>query len=231
MGLEFFFAWWNLLFELVFLLALIYTLLLAFGVGDSDQNTDLDVAADIDTDAGLNTDFGQGMESLEAAPDASAVTHAIGFLGVGRVPVSIIVVTFCYLFGVAGWTSNQLFSALRLPPLLFVWLSIVLALVVSIGLTRALALGLAHILPSTESYGVEKGELVGRIAEVRYPISHTFGAAQVRDQYGNLHQVDCRIGPADGEIPAGTRVVLLDYDETCEVFGVLTEEQLEARVR
>jgi hypothetical protein len=234
MTLASFFAWWNLLFELVFLLALIYTLLLAFGAGDADEQVEADLPTEID--AGMEADFDTDLEhpfeaESSAGAELSAVAQAVAFLGVGRVPVSLVLVTFCYVFGFTGWASNMLFIALSLPPVLFIWGSLAVALAVGIGLTRLIAFGLARVLPSTESYGVEKRELVGRLAEVRYPISHHFGAAQVRDQYGNLHQVDCRVSLEHPEIPSGARVVLLDYDPALDGFNVVTEEELEERIR
>ena len=51
----------------------------------------------------------------------------------------------------------------------------------------------------------------------------TSGTAQLNDQYGNLHEVPCRLKSGDGEVqslPPGTPIILLDYDREKKLFYV-----------
>src|SRR5215213_7428138 len=103
-------TWWNLIFLLPALAALLYLVLLATGsvsTGDVDADLDADIDADVDADLAASTDAASA-HGIEHSPSAehnqadSRFGEALGFLGVGRVPLSIILITFCFLWGFAG---------------------------------------------------------------------------------------------------------------------------------
>jgi hypothetical protein len=217
--------WWNLIFLLPLLCAAVYHLLLAVGAVATESDADADVEADTHLEAGGDGELDHGLEHSTLADHGhhggdhggGALGKALMLLGIGKVPLSIILVSWCYVWGVAGYASNQLLGGLA-PGQLVVWPSILVAAAAAIVLTRFLAGGLSRVLPKTESYGVYTRDLVGRPAIVRYAITPTFGTAQVYDQHGTLHEVDCRVRPSEEPIPAGAQVALADYDEAKQVF-------------
>lgn len=218
--------WWNLIFVLPFTAGVGYLLLFASGTVAVEHGVGPDADVGLDHDADFDHDLDHGIEhtvhdhAVGGEHEVGTIMKALSFLGLGRVPLSIIVMCFCFIWGFSGWASNQVFSSLLRVPGLFIWPSLGVALASSVLLTRYLALGLSKIMPATETYAVSKRQLVGRLAEVRYTVTETFGRAQLRDDTGVLQEVSCRVKPGEAEIPPGSRVVLLSYDEREKVFFV-----------
>ena len=210
--------WWNLIFVLPFIGALFYVLLLCTGSlsadHDAELNVDIDHDADLDHDAGLadGHEFGAGM-----------LAHALSVLGIGRVPLSIIVISFCFIWGFTGFASNSLLKAV-LPSLLFVWVSLAVALAAAVILTGSLARLMARIMPVTESYAVSLEQLIGRWGEAATRIDESFGQAIVHDDAGMLHTVQCLVRSGEHPIPKGSRVILIFFDKRQNAFFVGTEE-------
>jgi len=203
--------WWNLIFVLPFVGALFYILMLSTGV----------VAADHDAEFNVDLDHDTGIEHIHEL-DPGMLARALSFLGIGRVPMSVILISICFLWGFTGFASNTLLEPL-LPSLLFVWVSIAIALVVSIASTRLLASLLARLMPATETYAVTLDQLVGKWAEAITTIDTTFGQAHVYDDAGVLHTIQCLVRNGESKIPRGTQVILLFFDKTSGAFFVGTE--------
>ncbi len=205
--------WWNLIFVLPFVGALFYVLMLSTGLVAGDHDMDLDHDADLDHDMGIEHahEFEPGM-----------LARALQFLGIGRVPVSIIIISFCFLWGFAGFAANTLLKPL-LPPWLFAWVSIAVAFMAAVVFTRFLAGVLGRIMPATETYAVSLEQLVGKWAEAVTAIDESFGQAHVYDDAGALHTVQCLTRGGEGKIARGTQVVLLFFDKAKGAFYVGTE--------
>ena len=212
--------WWNLVFALPFVAALGYLVLLATG----------SVAAEHDAEIpGFDNDFDHGIEHsvevhhgvhghVEGDDDITGFGKALSILGVGKAPISVILMCFCFIWGFAGWVGNQIFQSILPEPVLFIWPSLGMALLCSVILTRGLAFGLARALPSTETYAVSNPQLVGKRAVVRFKVTDGSGTAQLYDDYGNLHEVSCRVKAGEQGLPQGTRVILMGYDDQKQVF-------------
>ena len=195
-------TWWNLIFVLPFLAALGLLLLQALGALPFEADTD------VDQDASLSDDSSGG------------AVRALSFLGLGRVPVSIVLMTFCFLWGVTGWASNQVLQPILRLPAVFVWPSIAVALTVSIASAGFVVRLLSRLMPSTETYATSHQDLVGKRAEALFEISERFGKARLHDAYGNLLDVSCRVQPGDSPVPSGTSVVLMRYDNRQQAYLV-----------
>ncbi|RJQ80186.1 MAG: DUF1449 family protein [Desulfobacteraceae bacterium] len=203
--------WWNLIFILPFVGALFYILMLGAGVVAGDHGAELNV--DMDHDSGL-----EHLHDIEPG----MLARALSFFGIGRVPLSIILVSICFLWGFAGFASNTLLEPI-LPSILFVWVSIAIALLVSVGFTRMLAVLLARIMPATETYAVSLEQLAGKWGEAVTTIDDTFGQAHVHDDAGVLHTVPCLVRGGEAKIERGTQVILLFFDKTHKAFLVGTD--------
>lgn len=223
--------WQNLPFVLPFVAAVIYLLLLAFGMAP-DHDHDVDVDADFDADA--DTDFDHGVEHAighdghghEHEPhSAGLAAKFMSVLGLGKVPLSFLVMSFCFIWGFSGWLSNMILDPILRFPVIYFWVSVAAAAVSSVTFTGQLARVLGKIMPSTETYGVKEVDFVGRVAEVRFPITPISGTACLYDDQHSFQEVQCRV-QSDGEkIPIGARVVLMRYDETEKIFIARREAQ------
>ena len=198
--------WWNLIFVLPALVAVLYILLLAVGaVPMHDIGMDFHVDGD-----GGDHDF-------------------LNFLGLGRVPLALVLVTFCMLWGVIGWFANKAFGALWPEPSRFIWPSLAAAFVGAALVTTGLSRGLGRLIPRSMQPSTGARDLVGRLAESRYPISAASGTVQVYDQFGNLHEVAARVLPGEAPIAPGQRVILWRYDDTAGSYLVTQDDAVTGR--
>jgi hypothetical protein len=214
------FQWWNLIFVLPFVGAVLYILALGFGA----------IGHDVDgtVDGGTGGHLGHGLPHASGA-ETDGAGHAtptgfaavLDFLGVGRVPLAIVLPSFWLIWSFVGFVVNSLLDQLIKAQSAYVLVSIVVAAGSAIFVTRIVARALHRIMPRTETYGVAREDLVGSIGVAGYPgVSARFGEARVHDQHGNQHSVACRLrkdGPAVG--PGGT-VLLIEYDRVNRVFLV-----------
>ena len=119
MNAEWLLHWWNLIFLLPFGLALLYLGLytlsgITFGDADIDHgfDADHDLSADHDmgADAGHDLDADQDMDAghdaAPAAGHASGPLAPLSWLGVGRVPLSILLMVLLLTWGVVGFVAN-----------------------------------------------------------------------------------------------------------------------------
>ncbi len=221
-------AWWNLVFLLPALAALLYLILLATGTVAGDTgDIDADMDVDLDVDADLDPGELHGIEHAVGDADSthpSGLAHVLSLFGIGRAPLSLLLISFSFLWGLIGWVANGIFSTFISSPAVFIWLSVAVALVVSLFLTRLLANGLHRFLPATETYAVSNRQLVGRLANVRYTVSDRNGTAQLYDDQGRLHEVPVRVLPGESPIPAHSTVILWRYDPVAEAFLVTPED-------
>lgn len=206
--------WWNLVFLLPAVAALLFLLLLALGALPAEGNH-----GDVHLEPGLHLDIhGAHIEIHpgdlpdDVSSDSDPFRGALSLIGVGRIPLSLVLMSFLFLWGFFGWVANQVFGNVIASPALFIWPSLAVALVGAGAFTRFLAVRLGRLMPSTESYGVTARGLVGRIADVRYALTETSGSVQVYDEFGTMHETAARVMPGESPIPAGARVVLWRYD-------------------
>jgi len=215
--------WWNLIFVLPFIGALFYILMLITGAVSADHDVGLNAGVGTDADFGHDADLdhGTGLEHVHDL-EPGMLTRALSFLGIGRVPLSIIIISFCFLWGFFGFACNTLLAPI-LPSVIFVWASMAIAFGVSLSLTRILAHVMTRIIPATETYAVSLEQLVGKWGEAVTTIDDMFGQVQVHDDAGVLHTVQCVIKSGETKIPRGNQVLLLFFDSTRGVFFVGTE--------
>jgi len=222
-----FLQWWNLVFLLPAVAALLYLLLLTLGAVPSEGH-DLDVH--LDHGADFHADAGDGHADIHPGSvhaDSDPFHGALNLIGVGRIPLSLLLMSFFFLWGFFGWVGNRVFSTVIAAPGIFIWPSLALALVGSVALTRLLAVRLGRLMPNTESYGSSARELVGRIADVRYPLTETTGSVQLYDGFGTLHEVPARVLPGELAIPIGERVILWRYDERAGSYLAIQDDAIE----
>ena len=147
--------------------------------------------------------LGAGAAHLEVDADADA-GHLLGWLGVGEVPLLMLLVVLLAWFGTLGLALQQTIGPI--PP----WLASGAALAAALPLTGLSARGLARIMPRDETTAVSLDTLVGKRATVTVGIARRGSPAQarVRDVHGQSHYV--MIEPVgDGEAIAAGETVLL----------------------
>ena len=217
-------SWWNLIFLLPAVAALLYVLLLATGVVAGDEGGfDSDVDGDVAAGEAHGIEYVSGHGGDPGEPPGG-LWQVLSLFGIGRAPLSLVLVSFFLLWGLCGWIGNSLFSVVLSSPAAFIWPSLALALIGATILTRLLASGLGRIMPATETYAVTNRQLVGKRARVRHLVTEAGGTAQLYDAQGRLHEVPVRVLPGEAPISAQADVVLWRFDPALNTFLVTPED-------
>lgn len=155
-----------------------------------------------------------GLGAAAAQFDLDADGHAggdlLGWLGVGQVPLLMLLVVLLALFGMAGIAIQQ-FAASFLGAPLSPWLAAPAAAVAALPLTSITARALARIMPHDETTAVSLDSLVGKRATITVGSARRGSPAQarVRDVHGQSHYVMIEPNDDDQTIGEGHRVLLV----------------------
>ncbi len=217
-------AWYNTVFAAFFAIGLFFTLLQLLGFGHGDADVDHDVDAHIDADADADADVDAHVDvDAHAVADHDAHAHAgeaatVGplqamaqFVGIGRVPVSSVLMMLCYTIGITGWVANALLRTRYESDRALFLTSLLIALATGLLVVRLAAGLLGRYMPSVLTSAVSRREMVGLTGEAALPISERFGRVSVKDRYGTLHQLNCRVPAGVEPVPKGARVILTKY--------------------
>jgi len=198
---------------LVFLAPLVSAALLLAGIafgGGEDGGKDFGGDAEADLEHGH--DAGHALDGSHAT-----VPSPLAFLGIGQVPLGLVVVSLLATFGAAGFVTSSLVggAASGQAGLL---LSIGVASVVALFGTRWVSKFVAKVLPARESYNVRKADLVGRSGKALTEVTATDGFVQLKDHEGNLQQVRARTSGTT--IPKGATLLVVDREAQRDTYVV-----------
>jgi hypothetical protein len=135
--------------------------------------------------------IGLGAGSFGVDLDADgAGGDLLAWLGVGRVPLLILLVVFLAIFGTIGLAVQQVAAGVTGAPL-SAWAAAPIAALLAFPVTGIAARGLARVLPGEETSAIELDELLGRAAVLTTGrAEHGFPArARVEDRHGQAHYV------------------------------------------
>ena len=162
----------NLVFTAALAFMLVIGLIQVAGLGDFSLDFDMDVNMDADVDI---DGAGDGMLAL---------------LGLGRLPMLMLLVLFLALFGCIGLGGQHFMQSLIGGPL-SPWLAIPGAAAAALPLTGLLARPLSRIIPQDETTAVSINTLVGRFAVIQTGTARTGSPARakVTDVHGQSHYI------------------------------------------
>lgn len=206
---------WNLVFSIAIVVAILLALagaVAGFGEGDADaaggdaaDSVDAADAGDGDVDGG-DGDGGDG-----------TLTHILHSIGVGSVPMTILLQAFLLFFGIGGLAANRTLSGAGTDGRIGMALGIALfAAFVAMAVIGALA---RRFMPKDEPATGNK-DLIGRTGSVVYEISADGGTAQVRDASGTLHQIAARVPTGHTELQSGSSIIVVSFDSERGAFIV-----------
>ncbi|MBU1179318.1 YqiJ family protein [Patescibacteria group bacterium] len=235
------FAWYNIVFYIALAAALLMVVGVVLGIGvDSDADHDVEHDVSVDVDHGLELgadhdadhDMDHGAEHDHEARGGSPLDTSSGqgrsllvrFLsvaGVGKVPLTYLLLLLFLIFGGIGFVSNTLLAPLLVSPWIYFWISLALAIFGMIFFTGKLAKLVNKYMPSTETYAPTKMDLIGTRGEVAIRTTSEFGVAQIYDNRGNLHRITCKT--SSGEFPQGHNIIVVDYNNETDFYTVETD--------
>ncbi len=171
-----------------------------------------DVDADADMDADVDGD-GDG-----SVPEHGPAHGILELFSIGRVPVAIVLMSLCLLFGGSGLALTFLLESWIDASWLTGVLSLVGAAFVAVVSTARVTRQVARWMPSTETYATRDEELVGQLGTAELDIHARFGVAHVHAPDGTLIKIRCR--SAGERIGKGDPILVTDYDPATGVYDV-----------
>jgi membrane protein implicated in regulation of membrane protease activity len=189
---------------------------------DLQHDVDLDHSADLDHDAAVehsvDHDVDHGADGgHEGAPGTLAL---LAYLGVGKVPLTVLMVLITGTIGLAGWVLNSVVQTVfgGYPGIFFAAV-LPLSLVGSGVLTARVARIIGNALPPISTTATRSEALVGIQGTVISPfVDARYGMVHVRDRGGTLISV---FATCDGEpICRGEKVVLVRYDPVLRTYTI-----------
>jgi hypothetical protein len=168
--------------------------------------------ADVD---GLDGDAGD-------AAEVGGISGALAWLGLGGVPVTVIMsllVAFAWFASLAG---TVVLSTTDLSGGLMIVLSVlvlIVALIIAFGITRVLAGLLSRIMPIGPQ--PSRGDFMGATCTIRTgSVTATFGQAEVHAVDGSSSIIQVR-QPGTEAFRAGSKAIIYDFDTAGEFFWVM----------
>jgi membrane protein implicated in regulation of membrane protease activity len=186
---------------------------------DADADADVHVDADPDGDVHAEADGHDADGNGDGDGDGDADSHemeqtpahltALAWMGVGRVPLSLIGLVLLLTWGAAGFLTNAIlrprtdFDAARI--------SIPVAMLASVLVTRSLVILIGRFVPLNQNLAMRQSDHVGEVGQALYGIDEKFGLVAIRDERGDLKQLPCRVAAGVEPIPRGAKVKLVAY--------------------
>ncbi|NJK80514.1 MAG: YqiJ family protein [Chloroflexaceae bacterium] len=182
---------------------------------------DADVDADTDGDVDANTDGDVDADTAAASSGGGGcIGGMLAVLGVGRVPLLIIIMVFLLGFGATGLLTNVILENMigSYPNMALLPVTI-FSLALTVLITNRTGALVAALAPGTSTaIGIE--QLVGRAGVVvSHSVSTTYGRVQVRDRHGIAHTIYAVVSNGD-PLPDQTEVAIVAYDAAQRRFLV-----------
>lgn len=236
---QFIIAWYNVPFTLSLVAFLGLSGLQFIGLGgeqeldveaDVDVDLDMDLAAeadiDVDVEPDINLNVDVDTDGEVAFEGGSTLTALINFLGVGKVPLTIILLLLLGSFGFTGWVLNNIilsifstYLSLAIGPIFL------MAIAVSVVTTGYMGQTLGRLLPSKSTSATSYKQLVGQQGEVvSHVVNESFGQVRVRDRGGNIMTVYAVIDPGKPPLKQNDKAVLLEYVQKDRMFVVVAAD-------
>ena len=144
---------------------------------------------------------------------ASPAAILTALSGVGKVPLPMVLETFCMVWGISGCIANQaLLPNIPNPNIAQVAPSIWIALACGLVGGRLATEAISLILPKDLSQAVSKDSLYGLTGKVAFKISATGGRALIYDAHGTLHDETCRVAQGQLPIEKERSIIVVDRD-------------------
>jgi membrane protein implicated in regulation of membrane protease activity len=202
--------WYNLIYLLPAGVAVLVLLMSAvdFGDGGEVDGGEVGDGGDVDGDAWEDGDGGDG----EDRPDPGVPRQLLGFLGVGRAPLTIVIGGLLIGWGLFGLGANEMLRPSLKIPAAFMGPSVAIAAAGSLLTARVFAEMAARLMPKDETAAIRQEDLVGLTGKVIYPVSETAGRVHLRDRFRTLHVKSARLVPGVPPLGKGTEVIVVSID-------------------
>lgn len=205
--------WWNFIFALPLAIGLILVIIvavsgLAEGGSDSDDTSH--------SDSLLSDGEEQGTDESEGL-----LGQMMSWFGIGiGMPTSLAIPILMIIWGLTGIIANNALAPFLRFPAIYAPISSALGLSAMILGGRTAAMAFRRFTGDDKPSAVARGGLVGNTGRSVYTISGSGGVANVKDLFGNIHRVECRVLESQEPIPAERPILLTRFDYDRGIYFV-----------
>ncbi|SEQ21221.1 Protein of unknown function [Amphritea atlantica] len=148
-------------------------------------------------------------------PDSGLISRILGWFYIGQVPFLVLLIILLTYFGLAGLFVQSMYRAVT-GHLLYNWLAIIPATLLTLPLTRVSVKGVASVLPKDESEAVSSDSFIGRVAVVTTGTARVGSPAQakVKDQHGQTHYLMVEPDKHQPDQPQGSQVLIIKQQQS-----------------
>jgi hypothetical protein len=212
--------WWNLPFLVMLGLVGVFFALQIFGLfGDHDHDVDADHDLDADADHDVDADH----DADHDADGGGGWQSMLAFFGIGRVPFMVVWTTLFIFTGFTGIFCNRVIfvNAVGTYPSWAFFIVLMMALLVGAVCVKLFGRLAAKFVDTGGKGSTQKHELAGRVGVVASAeLDQKFGEVRVQDSNGTEILIHGRLQGEDGKLARGDKVVLVDFDESQQLFWV-----------
>lgn len=213
-------AAYNVAFVATFILGLMFMVLALMGLGDHDADVDVSADHDFDHDIGHDVEHDHDHDA-DAEHNSNLWNAVLSLLGIGRCPLSIIIMSFLFLFSGLGMIMNILLKPILITPILFGSISHGGAFLGALFLTGSLARLIGKLMPTKETNVETKASFAGKLAKALFNIDcGKTSFIMIKDQTGSCQEVQARNIDSEQPIHKNDTVLIIKYDIAEGVFHV-----------
>ncbi len=189
---------------------------LVAGGGDPDADVDHDVDHELDHDVDHDAEHDPDGDHGADGQERGWAEWALGAMGVGTIPLSMLWQTFALAFAGVGFALNLHYIArLGGPPVVSLAWTCPAAFLGGCVAVAVVNRVLGPVLSSKGQEATSRAELVGQIGVViSSKVDEDFGEVRIRDKSGHDLRVVCKLTKGAKEAPTERQsVVVVDCDE------------------
>ncbi len=219
-----FLVWYKLIFIAPFAAAGLFALATIAGGFEAHGDGDHDVGGH-DTDHDAPSDHNDSHSENSHQTAHSPWLHLASFLGVGAMPLTLLMMLYCLSWSVSGWCLLILVEEYLGNPESYAWIICAIAALVTITLVHIASKTLRRYIPKTETHVTQYLGMIGTPATTLYAMEGgAIGQIRFRDSSGLIHEARAQLTSNMDSLPADTNVFILDYDPEERIFTVGTEK-------
>jgi len=205
--------------------------LIGLDAGGDGPDADVDVHVHADVDAHADFDVHAHGPEVHGPHAGGPLIAGLGWIGLGKVPISVLLEVMFIVFGVVGLVVNAVASdALPIPAGFVFPIALVAASVAAPVVTRAVGGFIASVVPADATTSRKPSDFQGEVGVTASVVTARIG--QVRIEASATHPATVLTARCDasvqGDLPRGQEVLVVGYDAAKNTYLIAPTPILES---
>ena len=216
-GASEFLSWYGAGYLGAFILGLLFLVLALMGMGEHEVNHD--ISHDVSHDTHIGHDA-HGHDGHGDTQGHHILTSILSVLGIGRCPLSIVLMTYLFLFSLIGVASLTFLKPITFTSVIFGTVSYAIAGVGAFFLTGIIARLISKIMPTGGTSIKKTAAIVGMLAKAKITFANGKGIIQTYDANSSLIEKMAETVDPTQSVKYGQEVIIVSYDDDRDVVKV-----------